>query len=61
MQELLRIAELSPAAEWLALGLIFAFAMVQLGHRAIGLLQAWDEYRVNRPVARKPKENHPLL
>lgn len=52
---LLRIVELSPAVEWLAVALICAFALVQLGHRVIGLLQAWDEYRVNRPGARRPQ------
>lgn len=52
MPELLRMIELSPAVEWVAVALICAFAVVQLGHRVIGLLRAWDEYRVNRPGQR---------
>ena len=48
MPELLRIADLSPIFEWLAVALICAFALVQLAHRLIGLLEAWDEYRINR-------------
>jgi hypothetical protein len=49
VQELLRIIDISPAVEWLAVVLIVAFAVVQLGQQVIKLLRAWDDYRVNRP------------
>jgi hypothetical protein len=53
--ELLRIVDVSPVAEWLAVVLVCAFALVQLGQQVIKLLRAWDEYRVNRPGGQPPR------
>jgi hypothetical protein len=48
VQELLQSTALPGAAPYVALLFGALFALVELGRRILGLLEAWDTYRANR-------------
>jgi hypothetical protein len=48
MAELLRLASLPGPTAYIVIVLGTCFAVVELAHRILGLLRAWDEYRAAR-------------
>jgi hypothetical protein len=55
MAELFQLLQ-TPGLEAVAIVFAVAFLLIRLGHAAIGLLRAWDDYRAERPrrVSRPP-------